>query len=193
MPRINLRSILIFGSLSLSLVLSCYFFFTPEIKISSKDNPLIEESMSGVKVTRFDKNGQLSQIVTMDSWEHLKEQTVTSMKYPALKIYYSNGNVCEISADQGEGFQTNLKSSLEKLHLMDNVVIHQLGQSPNSWWELKTTNLLYFPSSETALTDDPVTVLGPATLIKSQGMRAYLESHRVEFINQVTSQYAKPS
>lgn len=193
MPQINVRNALLLAALLICLGVSFYIFLTPEPKVQSHAEPLVEESMSGVHVSRFNKTGQLNQVVTMESWKHLKGENVTTILNPALKIYYPNGSVCEISAKKGEGFQENLKSPLEKLHLIDNVVIHQLGQAPNSWWELKTTSLLYFPSSETALTDEPVTVLGPSTLIQAHGMRAYLDTHRVEFINQVTSQYAKQS
>lgn len=191
MLRFNLRSAIIFLLLSTGLATSCYFFFTPHQMAPTPSEALVEESMTGVHVTRYDKEGRLSQIISMDSWQHLKDESVTSMIKPALKMHYQNGNVCEISANNGEGFQTNLKGPLEKLHLMDNVVIHQLGQAPSAWWELKTTSLLYFPGSETALTDESVTVLGPSMLIQAHGMRAYLNDHRVEFINQVNSRYAK--
>lgn len=192
MLRLNRNGILSIILLA-SLAGSGYFFLSPQQAPASDSSSLVEESMTGVYATRYDKEGRLNQIVSIESWQHIKNDTVTSMIHPTLKMHYPNGNVCEISANQGEAFQTNLKSPLEKLHLMENVVVHQLGQAPDAWWELKTTNLLYFPGSETALTDDPVTVLGPSMLIQAHGIRAYLNDHRVEFINQVTSRYAQSS
>jgi len=173
------------------LGISYYFYFTPNAVTVPSTEPFVEESMTGVHVSRFDKEGRLNQVITMGSWQHLKNQTVTTMTTPVLKMYYPNGTLCEISADHGEGFHANMKAPLEKLHLIDNVVVQQIGQSPNAWWELKTNNLIYFPASETAMTDDSVTVLGASMSVEAQGLRAYLNQQRVEFINKVTSHYAK--
>lgn len=194
MPRLPIKLSLFFLLLLLTLGISCYFYFTPTtITLASNEETLVEESMTGVQATRFDKDGHLNQKIAMSSWQHLKGESITTMQKPELKMFYPNGSVCEISADKGEAFQANTKGPLEKLHLFQNVVVQQIGQSPDSWWELKTNTLIYFPSNETAMTDDPVTVVGPSMSVKSQGLRAYLNQQRVEFINKVTSYYAKTS
>lgn len=191
MPRLSMQTFVLSIALLLCAGASYWFFLSPNNTSTNATTTLIEESMSGVKAKKYDKTGHLHQTISMAKWEHLKGDTVTSMQLPALTLYYPNGKICEISADLGEGFHADLKGPLEKLHLIKNVVIQQIGERPEAWWELKTASILYFPSSQTAMTDEWVTVLSPSATIQSQGMKIYLDKQRVEFMNQVTSQYAK--
>lgn len=193
MPRFHLGISFAFILLLMGLGGSSYFYFTPSTPIIAPPDSIVEESMSLIRATRFDKEGRLNQTITMDSWQHLKNETVTTMVAPQLKMIYENGTICEISAQKGEGFQADMKGPFEKLHLIENVVVQQIGQSPDAWWELNTNSLLYFPLSETAMTDDSVTVLSPSLSVQAQGLRAYLNQQRVEFIHRVTSHYAKSS
>lgn len=191
MGKLSFRSLLIPTILlSLSGLSSLFFFSSSSTPLSVKDK-LIEESMSGVRATRFDKEGNLHQAITMMNWQHIKDETTTSMQSPSLTLYYPDGKVCEISADLGEGFHADLKGHFDKLHLMKNVVIQQINQKANAWWELKTSSLVYFPTSQTAMTDEKVTVISPFVTMESQGMKIYIEQQRVDFINQVSSEYAK--
>lgn len=169
---------------------SYWSFFYSDNAPTSATKALIEESMSGVQAKRYDKTGHLYQAISMKKWEHLKGDTVTSMQAPSLTLYYPDGKVCEISADLGEGFHADLKGPLEKLHLIKNVMIQQINKQ-SACWELKTASIIYFPSSQTAMTDDWVTVWGPSATLQSQGMKIYLDQQRVEFMSQVTSQYEK--
>jgi LPS export ABC transporter protein LptC len=168
-----------------------FVYFSPSSPSSSHPTKQIQESMSGVRATRFDKEGRLYQTISMSKWEHFKNETVTAMQAPTLTLYYPNGKVCEISAKFGEGFQADLKGPLEKLHLSQNVLIQQTDNNPQGWWELKTSSLVYFPASQTAMTDEQVFVASPALQLESQGMKVYLEQQRVEFIQQIKSHYAK--
>lgn len=179
-----LLSVFVFG-----IVWSAYSFFRSPTMALSSAPMLLEESLSGIQAIRFDKQGNVRQVLNVAKWQHLKNETLSTMLYPHLTLHDRDGRVCHISADRGESFQASLKNSIEKLHLTENVVIRHLSTASESSWELKTDNVLYFPHSSIALTDDPVTLLGPAAVVHAHGMRAYLDQRRVEFLHEVQSQY----
>lgn len=183
-----LSSILIVTLISAA---GAFVYFSSPTTSNSSATKQLEESMSGVRATRYDKEGRLYQTITMSKWEHFRNETITAMETPTLTLYYPNGKICEISSKFGEGFQADLKGPLEKLHLLENVLIQQLDNNPEGWWELKTHSLVFFPASQTAMTDEQVFVVSPFLQLESQGMKVYLEQQRVEFIHQVKSHYAK--
>lgn len=191
MQRLSLQTVVFSIALLLLAGISYWFFLSPDDASVESASPVVEEFMSKVQAKRYDKTGHLHQMIVMAKWEHFKGDTVTSMQTPSLTLYYPDGKICHISSDEGEGFHANLKGPLEKLHLFKNVVIQQLGERPQAWWELKTPSILYFPGSQTAMTDEWVTVISPSATIQSQGMKIYLDKQRVEFMSQVKSQYAK--
>ncbi len=167
--------------------------FAPEVSFTNQaPTAIIDESMVGVHAQRFDHEGRLAQVVSMDSWVHHKGQTVTQMVAPTLKVYPLDGSAWFISAKNGEGFATEMGGQLEKLHLSQNVVVERIGHINDKGWQLKTETLLFFPQQPTALTDAPVAVYGQGMEIHALGMRAYLNRHHIEFLKDVNCSYVVP-
>lgn len=165
--------------------------YSPTSVIASSSSPVLREAMSGVFAKRFDKNGYLTEIVSIESWYCHKGETTTQMIEPALKIYTPDGNQWKISAEKGLGFQATIGGKLDKLQLSENVVIYQQGKESHKWWKLKTEQMVFFPKTPMALTDEPLTVTAPGLQTHAVGMRAYLDKHHVEFLKDVITHYAR--
>lgn len=165
-------------------------YSSPLTQIAESSAPaIIQELMTGVHAKRYDVTGRLIQVVTIQSWTQLKGENVTHMIAPTLKAFHSDGSLWDISADKGEGFQADIGTKIDKLLLSENVSVKQFGQSEKNEWELTTQELLFFPQQPTALTDAPIVVNGNGLEIHAVGLRAYLDSHRVEFIKDVKTYY----
>lgn len=155
------------------------------------EKKIIQESMKGVQAQRFDQDGKLIQVATMESWFHYKDDPTSQMRFPTLKIFHQDGSMWDICADKGESFQAQINGKLEKLKLSENVVVQQLGGTNFFWWELKTQHLLFFVKNPMAFTEDPVIVKGPDLLIRANGIRAYFDRQYLEFIKDVETRYEK--
>jgi len=189
--------ILALAGIGIAVILAFSFlnpYPLPSSKPVAQNAAILEEAMKGVSAQRFDKNGRLIQVVQMDSWFHDKGQSVTKMIAPRLTMNQENGAHLTVSGKEGEGYQAKMGTQIDKLKLMNDVLIRQENPKTDNVWELKTTTLLFFPKEPhpTAQTDDKVTVYAPGLTIEAQGMRADLHRETVEFLNQVKTFYATP-
>ncbi|MGE3318104.1 MAG: LPS export ABC transporter periplasmic protein LptC [Candidatus Berkiella sp.] len=189
--------ILVFACLGLAVIL-LFVFLSPSPVSPHQPNveniAIVEEAMKGISAHRFDKNGKLIQVVEMDSWQHHKGQTITQMVAPRLIIHQDNGNSLTVFGIRGEGYQSKMGAQIDKLKLTEEVSVKQVNPKTDSFWELKTHSLLFFPKepNPSAETDDKVTVYAPGLTIEGQGMRADLNRETVELLNQVKTFYATP-
>ncbi len=176
------------------LVISFLKPYPSTISPMTNNAVILEEAMKGVSAQRFDKNGKLIQVVEMDSWFHDKGQTITKMVAPRLTLNQDNGAQLTVSGKEGEGYQAKMGTQIDKLKLMEDVIIKQINPRTDNTWELKTTSLLFFPKepNPTAQTDDKVTVYAKGLMIEAKGMRADLHRETVELLNQVKTFYATP-
>lgn len=193
MLKISLRFYLAFFLL-LGVVFSVIYYqlAIPTTSLPTSHAPILEESMHGIQVKRFNQQGDLSQIVKIKSWLHYKGETATQMLSPYLETYHRDGHRWIISANHGQGFQGGMKQ-LDKVQLSQNVIVQRLGQTIDSWLTLKTENLLLFPKQPSAITEDHVLLNGPGITLNALGMRAHLDQNAVEFLKEVKCCYVKPT
>lgn len=163
--------------------------------ISVNEQAILDESMKGVQALRFDKQGNLIQILTMQAGWHHKGESVTHMVAPYLKIIQSNGALWDISAKTGESIQNTLGGKIQQLRLSEDVIVQQVitgsASKKDFWWKLKTPNLLFIEENALALTEDPVIIQTLGSETRAVGMRAHLDHHYVELLNHVDTHYAK--
>ena len=189
--KISLRSYL---ALFLLLALTIIFISSKRQPIQSlapKTDLIIEQSMSDIKAMRFDKEGHLTQEVTMTSWCHYQGQTISQLHAPTLTLFHADGGTWNVSALKGQSFQTQINGKLDKLLLTENVsVVHQ---NPDKHpWDLKTQHMMFYPQTSLAETSDPVVVNGSGVEIHAIGMNANLKEHTIELLKNVKSYYVTP-
>jgi LPS export ABC transporter protein LptC len=152
----------------------------------------LEEYLSDVTAHRFNKEGRLTQVLTMQSWSHLKGENISHLTLPVVKLYQLDGSFWDISAKTGLSFQANLNKKLEKLQLQQDVTVVRWDKNQTSPWELKTQHLVYLPQTRVAITDDPVVVNGSGMEVHAIGMRANLDQQKIDFLKEVKTDYATP-
>lgn len=190
--KISLRSYI---ALFLLLALTIIFISSkrqPLLSADPKTDLIIEQSMSGIKAMRFDKEGHLTQEVTMKSWCHYQGQTISQLLAPTLKLYHADGGTWDISALKGQSFQTQINGKLDKLQLSENVNIVHINADKHSPMDLKTQHMMFYPQTSVASTDDPVVMNGSGVEIHAVGMHANLKEHTIELLKNVKSHYVTP-
>jgi LPS export ABC transporter protein LptC len=155
---------------------------------------IVQESMKGVEGRRFNKEGQLTQILTMQAGWHNKGELVTHMAAPYLKIIQPNGTFWDISASMGESVQSAIGGKYQELQLTGNVIIQQIIAQESAkndfWWKLKTQHILFIEKNSLALSEDPVVIESPGSETHAIGIRAYLDRRYIELLNNVNTYYA---
>lgn len=183
---IGLFLLLMFGMLAIAFKKSTYTIYQPSTE------PVLEQSMLGVNAKRFDIDGHLTQVVSMQSWVHYQGQKVNQMTKPVLKMFQQDGSIWDISSQYGEGFQIDNKGKIEKLLLSEDVLVTRADNRKDSFWKLTTQDLTYFPAQSSAMTDSAVIVYGPGLEIHAVGLRSNLEMHSIELLKEVKTHYVSP-
>ncbi|MBS0290135.1 MAG: LPS export ABC transporter periplasmic protein LptC [Proteobacteria bacterium] len=190
--KISLRAYLSFFVMLSFIIIFIYHKHSPNTVFYTNTQPVIEHALQGIKAKRFDSEGNLLQELRMNTWLRYQHDLTSHLKAPNLTIYYPNGEVWGIVAQQGQSFQQQINGKLEKLQLSENVAVKRLNKANNSWYELKTQNMLFYPHQSTATTEDNVLVTGNGMKIQAKGMHANLKDHTIEFLKNVKTYYVVP-
>jgi len=115
----------------------------------------------------YTKTGELRARLTSPSMLHYKEQNSSYVEQPNALIYTSKRIPWYVTADHGIS-----KDGTNWIYLWGNVVIHQpiTGGHPDT--KITTTSMIIHPKTETAETDQPVTITQPDTQIQGIGLNA---------------------
>lgn len=179
-------------SLALLLVLGAYTLIQPRqvFRLPKKEvRAEIEAYMDQTRAKRFDDHGQLREIFHAARWEFRPLDERSYLFDVAADLYQADGTHWRVSADRGQGHQTNLAATLRSVDLEENVVVSRMHQDDPARrpWSLMTEQLTL--SNQEATTGNPVQVLGPESVIDAVGLKANLESGYVEFLSKVRTRY----
>ena len=139
---------------------------------------LFAEQVHGIK---FDSTGKLVETLWAQRLDHYPERGESVLAEPVLDAQSKDGNVWKITAATGTLIGD------DEIHLQNNVVIVDHTQT----LRFESEHLDYFSNKQEAETDVAVKLQRLADVTTAVGMRAYLNSNRVELLRNVDSLYVQ--
>ncbi len=164
---------------------------TADTQYVPKPQSIIDQSLKGIFAQRFDEMGNLSQVLSMDSWQHKQGDMVSALTSPHLILYQPNGEHWIIRAKHGLSKQTQVHGKIETLDLSQDVMITRFTD-PADRITLNTPYLVLEVPQSIAFTKENVVIIGDGMSIEAQGMRANLKDHTINLLSNVKSHYVVP-
>lgn len=140
---------------------------------------LFAEQVHGVK---FDSEGKLVETLQAPRLDHYPERDESVLSEPALEANGKDGKVWKITAE------TATLVGDDEINLQQNVVIVDRAQT----LRFESEQLTYFSKKQEAATDVAVRLQHLADVTTAIGMRANLNTNRIELLRNVDSHYAQP-
>lgn len=140
---------------------------------------LFAEQIHGVK---FDSDGKLTETLRAQRLDHYPERNESVLAEPIVDTQGKDSKTWKITAATG----TLLGD--DEIQLQNNVVIVDNTKT----FRFESERLNYSSDKQLATTDDAVKLQHLTDVTTAVGMRANLNTNRVEFLRQVDSRYAQP-
>lgn len=151
----------------------------------SKTTADVDAFAMGIDGVQFDALGQKQGELKSPQLLHLARDDSSLLTTPELTLYSKDNKApWTISSQSGKTF-----NGIEKVDLIDNVVIHQPVGAQNQETTIMTSLLHIFPDKQWANTDKPVTLIQSGIKITSVGMNAYLDQKHVTLLSQARGFY----
>lgn len=133
---------------------------------------------------RTDINGNPRSRIHVSKMIHYQANDMSDFSNPEIFLYDTNHAPWHITATYGQS-----QSGIQQVHLWDNVVIHQAAGANNSEMNITTSSLIIFPETESASTDQPITITQPGAVVNSVGLRANLHKGEVQLLSRAHGVY----
>lgn len=154
------------------------------IPLDRDDSPVPDYYLSGLTLSHFGPDGQLSRILRAEQMSHVAGEG-TDLERPRLTLHAPSGAPWVVTGTRGR-----LDPAGEVLTLPDDVLITRRATASNRPLRIETRNLRYRPAEGYAETDETVTVTSDGDRIESVGLNAWLtEASRILFRSQVRGHY----
>lgn len=145
--------------------------------------------VNNLRVTQFSTEGKPTHYFYTPQLIHFPHQNLSQFIKPHITLASQKGNPWIIHADKGES-----ESGLDKVTLLDHVVIHQdpSASDPNEKEKTITTSeITYYPKKNFAETQKMIFFEEPGLHVQSLGMTAELEKQKIHLLQQVSSVYVQ--
>jgi lipopolysaccharide export system protein LptC len=118
--------------------------------------------------------GQLANVLRAERLEHFPDDDSTQLASPHLEIYNGTVEPWHVVAERGWVSSGN-----------EVVLLH----GPVEIWRQNKAGLRVLPKEQYAESAQPTTIIAPATVSHSVGMRANFAHERLELLNQVRARH----
>lgn len=135
-------------------------------------------------LTQMNKNGTIAHAVSTPRLEHYPYQDSTSFVKPDINIMNKSQNPWHITADRGTSQQGSTT-----IQLINNVKLHQATGPNNTELTITTSAVTIYAKEKHIITDQPVTIIKPGTIIKAVGAEAYVNSKIVNLLSNVREKH----
>jgi len=174
--------------LALLIVIGCSFAFIVAKNILherdiSAQNP--DFFMHNVTYVQMDVDGNIRQQIVSPNLVHYPDNDVAVFQQPHLLVFNVAQKLWDISADQGKSV-----AYMDRIYLSGNVNIERLPTPDDLGFTVKTTTLTVYPSSQTADTKEPVTILQNGSIVNAIGAKADLAKGTIDLLSKVKGNYA---
>ncbi|WP_412754066.1 LPS export ABC transporter periplasmic protein LptC [Legionella londiniensis] len=157
----------------------CGWYFASSSHIAQLDEHTLSTTpdtiVNQLTLKQFDANGRLINSLNTPLLKHIPANNTHWFMKPRILITQATDEApWEINALEA----TSLFGG-EQITFNKNVIIHQRsGKHPES--TIKTEEMIYYPQKKLAVTEQEVTFFQPGNIVKSLGMKAYLDKKQVQ-------------
>lgn len=162
--------------------------YIPNSTLAASSSKQIDEYMLGAKITRYNKLGQKTQILTMDKAYHEQGADHMLILEPKLSLFQDSNERSCLQSDWGKSVHGE-RGQLNHIELHDHVTI-TMKQQPDDKWILETNYLLIKPYDKLASTHKPVSLFSHSYRIAGEGMDADLNTGIITLRQKVKGRYA---
>ncbi|MET0377737.1 MAG: LPS export ABC transporter periplasmic protein LptC [Spongiibacteraceae bacterium] len=182
-----------FSKLTLLAILGAGAAFLTFLAVLNSDDPtnLLSRVVAGDRLdlyvvqprgTKFDEEGRLTQTFEAERLNHFPDSNHSELAAPRFHIYTKRNAIWDGTASTA----TLLGDS--EVRLRDNVVITERGGTT----QLNTSQLNYFPQQQKIDSAVAVTMKRAGDTTTAVGMRADLNTNRVELLSRVEGRHVLP-
>lgn len=140
--------------------------------------------MTNATFIEFDQNGKIINQFYTGKITHFVANNNYIFDNPRIKMYNSNEQPWDITANKGRS-----EGGKSKIYLWDNVKVIQAA-SPNSPdFDITTASLTVYSDIKFAETNDPVIIIQGGSIAKAVGAKADFKSGTVSLLSNVECQY----
>ena len=152
------------------------------IHVNAIDAP--DFSMTNATYIKFDQSGNITNQFYTSKITHFITNNNYIFDNPRIKMYNSNEQPWDITANKGRS-----EGGKSKVYLWDDVKVVQAASSNNSDFNIATSSLTVYPNIKFAETDAPVTIIQGESIAKAIGAKADFKSGTVSLLSNVECQY----
>lgn len=181
----SLMTLLLFTTFIISAWLASNYLSTSD---TPKKNtpPSADSFMREVHYTMYDKQGHWQNRFYTPYLQHFSSKNMALMDNPHLISRGQDQLIWNITALHGVSEQDG-----KIIHLHDNVDVERIqaaGQTPS---HLTTTTLTAYPNKKYVVTDQPVTIIQPGSIVHSIGLTADLNTGDIQLLSTTRGTYVK--
>ena len=156
-----------------------------KITIAYTNNPNTPDFfMTNIDYVKFDQEGNISNKFYAGKLSHLPKRNSYIFDDPKMKMYNTDEQPWNITANKGES-----ELGKSKIYLWENVKLIQPAGPNNSAIDVTTSSLTLHPNTKTAETSDPITIVQSDSLVKAIGATTNFKESVVNLLSNVECQY----
>ncbi|RMX20996.1 LPS export ABC transporter periplasmic protein LptC [Legionella jordanis] len=178
-----------FWLFSTLIVLACsgWYFASSNNLVQLNDQALSQSPdtiVTNLVVRRFDEEGKLINYLHSPEMKHIPADNTNLFKSPNILIVQPGQPAWEISSKYAKSIHGG-----DRIIFRHQVIVHQNQSEHTQESTMKTEELLYFPKEKLATSDLAVLFEQPGTVVKSNGMKAYLAEKKVQLLSRAHATY----
>lgn len=185
------RGIMVLAVLAALTLLSTWFLSTVQssLRQSAPATAVPTLYMDRFLATRMSEQGVRQYTVAAPHLVQLAADQGTRIDSPDINVFLEDGQVREWLIRAGTGW---MSADNSLIRLQDQVTITRPADSGQLPLVMVTDHLQVQPAQNLIETDAPVRMTTPGGIIEAVGLKADLNSNRLELLNQVRGRYEPP-
>jgi lipopolysaccharide export system protein LptC len=140
--------------------------------------------MEDVVAIIMNKQGKINMKIVTPKIIHYSENDLAQFTTPELTIYRKSPQPWYVTSEHAKTV-----NGTDKIDFWENVVIHHSADSNNPATLIKTTSLVVHPTSQTAETIDPISLIQPNLIVNGIGMFADMSTGYVKLLSKARGEY----
>ena len=180
-----------FYTIALSIIIILMligFYCLPTLQTAPSkmiDEPAYADGfMENVVAMRMNTEGLPESTLYSPKLTHFAQNNSTRLTAPHFTILPNKGNAWNISAEHGVS-----TDGIKTLYLWGNVKMHQIKGPFNKDVTLLTSSITIYPEQNTAVTDQPVTLLQDSNVLNAIGLKTNFKTSTIELLSQSRGVY----
>ncbi|KTD25697.1 Uncharacterized protein YrbK clustered with lipopolysaccharide transporters [Legionella lansingensis] len=171
------------------IALACSgWYFASSADIMKLDDKTLSQSadtiVTNLSIRRFDDKGALVNFLQTPEMQHIPAENTHLLRRPHIVVVQPGQPEWQISSDHAKAIHGG-----EQITFINNVVVHQNKGERTQESTMRTEELVYYPKQKLATSKLAVSFEQPGTIVRSQGMKAYLADKKVQLLSRARAIY----